>query len=308
MSVNSVFTALMNQVRRITGVSGTLTPEQATLALANANPADLSAVTATAQTVLTGYDFVDANGQVVPGSMTNRGAVSGAVTPSSSNQYTIPQGYHNGSGKVSASVQTKSILFEPDGTKQGFTPDAGKYLTTAYIYPCRMKTYTGKFNWEQGDLTSGSMSKTFVIPANPVLQNYLPTQYDLTIFTDVTTLLVEQGALGPNPLEEPYIMGIYLHRNTSGSVETEISQVGAGSPWAPGSESVWVWEGSTPTPSATVSLSFVTTPVAGYQISVAWNGSAFDVMDPFYDRGCRYILTAWESVPTDTPLAQGDPA
>lgn len=62
MSVNTVFTALMNQVRRITGVSGTLTPEQATLALANANPADLSAVTATAQTVLTGYDFVNANG------------------------------------------------------------------------------------------------------------------------------------------------------------------------------------------------------------------------------------------------------
>lgn len=307
MSVNSVFTALMNQVRRITGVSGTLTPEQATAALANTTPGDLSGVTATAQTVLTGYDFVNAQGQKVSGTMANNGAVSGTLTPTAST-YTIPSGYHNGSGSVGVSAQAKTVSFTPDGTKQTITPDSGKFMKSLSVYPCRMKTYTGAFNWEQGDLTDQAMSKTFVIPANPVLQNYLPTQYDLTIFTDVTTLLVEQGALGPNPLEEPYIMGIYLHRDASGSVETEISCVGAGSPWAPGSESLWVWEGSTPTPSATVSLSFVTTPVAGYQISVAWNGSAFSPMDPHYDRGCRYILTAWESVPTDTPLAQGDPA
>ena len=303
MSVNTVFTALMNQVRRITGVSGTLTPEQATLALANANPADLSAVTATAQTVLTGYDFVDANGQVVPGSMTNRGAVSGTVTPSSSNQYTIPQGYHNGSGKVSASVQTKSILFEPDGTKQGFTPDAGKYLTTAYIYPCRMKTYTGAFDWEQGDITALDMSKTFVIPANPVLNGHLPTQYELTIFTDITKEIDEANPQTGDlePIVEPYIVGVHLHRDVDGNVTSDLSDIRP-SMLSNGIEIRHV------SSTATVSLSFVTTPVAGYQISVAWNGSVYDSMDPHFERGCRYVLTAWESVPTDTPLAQGDPA
>lgn len=304
MSVNTVFTALMNQVRRITGVSGTLGPEQATLVLANANPADLSAVTATAQTVLNGYDFVNANGQAVSGSMTNRGAVSGTVTPSSSNQYTIPQGYHNGSGKVSASVQTKSILFEPDGTKQGFTPDAGKYLTTAYIYPCRMKTYMGTFDWEQGDILP-TMSKVFVIPANPVLRNYLPTQYELTIFTDMTKEIDEENPQTGDlePIIEPYIAGVYLHRDVNGNVTSDWSYISK--PLIGLGDGVQIQHVSS---TATVQLEFVTTPVAGYKVTVAWNGDSFDPMDLHYERGCRYILTAWESVPTDTPLAQGDPA
>ena len=295
MSVNTVFTALMNQVRRITGVSGTLTPEQATLALANANPADLSAVTATAQTVLTGYDFVDANGQVVPGSMTNRGAVSGTVTPSSSNQYTIPQGYHNGSGKVSASVQTKSILFEPDGTKQGFTPDAGKYLTTAYIYPCRMKTYTGTFVIDpQTDIDWNTQpyptDKTIVIPANPVLKDYLPTQYTLAIFSD--------GAyteIGAN-----IMMGINTIRNADGTVTVYGDKTEAGQ-LALDIEDMQL--------TATVSnIAFVTTPVAGYKFDLHWNQPLCHPIVGNNGAHLRYILTAWESVPTDTPLAQGDPA
>lgn len=252
-------------------------------------------MTATAQTVLTGYDFVDANGQVVPGSMTNRGAVSGTVTPSSSNQYTIPQGYHNGSGKVSASVQTKSILFEPDGTKQGFTPDAGKYLTTAYVYPCRMKTYTGTFvidpqtdiDWTGPDFPT---DKTIVIPANLVLKDYLPTQYTLAIFSDGA-----YTATGAN-----IMMGINTIRNADGSVTVYGDKVEAGY-LDLNIEDMQL--------TATVSnIAFVTTPVAGYKFDLHWNQPLCHPVVGDNGAHLRYILTAWESVPTDTPLAQGDPA
>jgi len=303
MSVNSVFTALMNQVRRITGVSGTLTPEAATAALANTTPGDLSGVTATAQTVLTGYDFVNAQGQKVSGTMANNGAVSGTLTPTAST-YTIPSGYHNGSGSVGVSAQAKTVSFTPDGTKQTITPDSGKFMKSLSVYPCRMKTYMGTFEWERSDILP-TMSKVFVIPANPVLNGHLPTQYELTIFTDMTKEIDEANPQTGDlePIVEPYIAGVHLHRDVNGNVTTDWSYIGP--PMAGLENGVQIRHVSS---AATVQLEFVTTPVAGYKVTVAWNGDSFDSMDLHYERGCRYILTAWESVPTDTPLAQGDPA
>lgn len=67
--------------------------------------ADTSGVTATAADVLTGKVIIDASGNQVTGTMTNNGAVSKTLTPSTSAvSYTIPKGYHNGSGKVTASA------------------------------------------------------------------------------------------------------------------------------------------------------------------------------------------------------------
>ena len=56
---------------------------------------------ATAADVLTGKTFSGAVGSGVSGTMPNNGAVSGTATPSQ--PYTIPAGYHNGSGVVTAS-------------------------------------------------------------------------------------------------------------------------------------------------------------------------------------------------------------
>lgn len=56
---------------------------------------------ATAADVLTGKTFSGAVGSGVTGTMPNNGAVSGTATPSQ--PYTIPAGYHNGSGTVTAS-------------------------------------------------------------------------------------------------------------------------------------------------------------------------------------------------------------
>jgi len=62
------------------------------------------AVTATSSEVLSGKT-VYLNGVETTGTMTDNGAVSKTITPSSSTQtYTIPKGYHNGSGKVTVSA------------------------------------------------------------------------------------------------------------------------------------------------------------------------------------------------------------
>ena len=59
---------------------------------------DVSGVTAAAADVLSGKVFVNAAGTKVTGSMADKGAVSQSINAGGS--YTIPAGYHNGSGKV----------------------------------------------------------------------------------------------------------------------------------------------------------------------------------------------------------------
>ena len=55
---------------------------------------------AVAADVLTGKTFSNAQATGISGTMPNNGAVSGVATPSQ--PYTIPAGYHNGSGTVTA--------------------------------------------------------------------------------------------------------------------------------------------------------------------------------------------------------------
>ena len=61
---------------------------------------DTTPVTATAPDVLLGKVIVNSTGVVVTGTMPNRGAVSKALNCGES--YTVPNGYHNGSGTVTA--------------------------------------------------------------------------------------------------------------------------------------------------------------------------------------------------------------
>lgn len=68
---------------------------------------------AVAADVLTGKTFSNANAVGIAGTMPNRGAVSGQATPSQ--PYTIPAGYHNGSGVVTASGGTFNPSFDGSG-------------------------------------------------------------------------------------------------------------------------------------------------------------------------------------------------
>jgi hypothetical protein len=113
---------------------------------------DLTSDTATADKVLTGYTFHDKSGAVVDGAcefdadtsdatagaaeilatktayvngvkvtgtMPNRGAVTGTIT-TKAGQYTIPQGYHDGSGKVGIS-STEQAKIVATNIRQGVT-------------------------------------------------------------------------------------------------------------------------------------------------------------------------------------------
>lgn len=53
--------------------------------------------------VLSGKTFINNSGEILTGTMANQGAVSQALT-TQGGQYTIQEGYHNGSGKITANI------------------------------------------------------------------------------------------------------------------------------------------------------------------------------------------------------------
>ena len=105
---------------------------------------DVSSVTAAAGDVLATKTFVVADGTVTAGTMVNNGAVSKTLDATTSNQsYTVPSGYHNGSGTVSITLETKSAT--PTTSAQDITPTSGKVLS---------KVTVGAIPDEYGDTTN----------------------------------------------------------------------------------------------------------------------------------------------------------
>ena len=74
--------------------------------------------TALVAETLVGKTFY-ARGQKLTGTMPNRGAVSGTIS-TKGEKYTVPQGYHDGSGKVGISATEQAKLI-PDNIRQGVT-------------------------------------------------------------------------------------------------------------------------------------------------------------------------------------------
>lgn len=91
---------------------------------------DVSSTTAAAGNVLAGKVFVTADGTVTTGTMVNNGAISKTLTPSDTS-YTVPAGYHSGSGKVQIVTETKSIT--PAESAQDVTPTTGKVLSKVTV-------------------------------------------------------------------------------------------------------------------------------------------------------------------------------
>lgn len=91
---------------------------------------DVSSVTAAAADVLTGKVFVTAAGVVTPGEMVNNGAVDKTLDVTTIT-YTIPKGYHSGSGKVKIVLETKTVT--PTKSAQEITPTSGKVLSKVTV-------------------------------------------------------------------------------------------------------------------------------------------------------------------------------
>ncbi len=70
--------------------------------------------------------------EAVEGMMPNNGAVSKTLDATTGNQsYTIPEGYHNGSGKVQISLEEKTTI--PSTASQTVTPSSGKLLSKVTV-------------------------------------------------------------------------------------------------------------------------------------------------------------------------------
>lgn len=93
---------------------------------------DVSAVNTAEGDVLTGKIYVKADGTVTTGTMPNNGAVSKTLDVTTIT-YTIPKGYHSGTGKVTITLEEKSVT--PTKSTQTVTPASGKVLSKVTVKP-----------------------------------------------------------------------------------------------------------------------------------------------------------------------------
>ena len=91
---------------------------------------DVSSVNAAAGDVITGKIYVTADGTVTTGTMPNNGAVNRTLDVTTIS-YTIPKGYHSGTGKVQIVLETKTVT--PTKSVQDITPTAGKVLSKVTV-------------------------------------------------------------------------------------------------------------------------------------------------------------------------------
>lgn len=108
--------------------------------------------TATSAEVMEGYTLGTEKG-VIDGKMLNIGAVTNTIT-TQGGQYTIPQGYHRGSGKVTASFPN----LIPENIKEGI--NIGGILGSA-------KTYSIDFQCNKKEIGSGDFELgRFILPSS----------------------------------------------------------------------------------------------------------------------------------------------
>ncbi len=97
---------------------------------------DVTDTNAKAAQILTGYsaavDKGDGTYGVIDGNMANQGAVSQTLNTTTTS-YTIPAGYHNGSGKVTVKTETPSSSVTPSTEEQVITGADGALLTKVTV-------------------------------------------------------------------------------------------------------------------------------------------------------------------------------
>ena len=149
-------TALEEQIENLQGqvdtLNKTIEQQESTINDLNTQIASLkdkqSKGTAIASDVLEGKTFSNSSDIEIPGTMKNRGAINQSLNAGGS--YTIPAGYHNGSGKI-----TVNSLASQTSANAG----AGQILSgyTAWVNGNKLTgnmTNRGALNWNPGSSTS----------------------------------------------------------------------------------------------------------------------------------------------------------
>lgn len=128
---------------------------------------DSSSATALQSEVLNGKTFAK-NGSVLTGSMTNNGGVTGTIS-TKAGQYTIPAGYHDGSGKVSISSTEQAKIIDTN-IKSGVV----------------ILGVTGSYTGEAVTATTATVDPTFA------QQTILPGAYDYLSQVTVNAITVDK--------------------------------------------------------------------------------------------------------------------
>ena len=115
---------------------------------------------ATAAQVLSGYTFANASSHYVTGTMPNNGAKTASLNCGGS--YTIPAGYHNGSGKVTAN----SLASQTSANATAQNISSGK---TAWVNGVKI-TGTGA---TPIDFKSGSLTSNYAVSSLTVGSTYI---------------------------------------------------------------------------------------------------------------------------------------
>ena len=150
---------------------------------------DVTAVTAAAGDVLTGKVFVLADGTITTGTMPNNGAVSGSLSATVVS-YTIPKGYHSGTGKVTITLETKTVT--PTKAAQKVTPSTGKVLSEVTVDPIPDNYIdTSDANAIAGHIVEGETAYVDGVKVTGTMKNNATTNKLLS--TEETTFTIPQG-------------------------------------------------------------------------------------------------------------------
>ena len=124
--------------------------------------------------VLSGKTFTNSSSINEKGSMLNRGTINVNLDTSTTN-FTIPQGYHDGNGNIK--IITQSINIEPKGNSQIIKPDNGKIISSVILNDVNKNAGIGKTiydnGYSEGDYAGYSSGRASVMIGNALAEQVL---------------------------------------------------------------------------------------------------------------------------------------
>lgn len=137
------------------------------------NYQDVSVTTATTGDVLSTKVFVDSTGKTTAGTMANNGTVTEKLDTTTTS-YTVPKGFHSGTGTVSITTETKSAT--PSKEIQQIVPTTGsvlsqvtveaipsEYITTTDANATESQILSGATAYVKGTKITGTMANNGAI-------------------------------------------------------------------------------------------------------------------------------------------------